>query len=138
VPSFTADRGWRVPVVVESQVDAAEMNAAEDHRPKAFTTTLTGTGIRTYRWKYARYVDGDAELYDLAHDPNELHNLYGRPRYAGIQAELARVWADYRDCAGASCRKPLPVALQAGPRRLAAATRQQERGVEARYGVPAL
>jgi N-acetylglucosamine-6-sulfatase len=138
VPSFAADRGWRRPVVLESLVSGPELNAAEDHRPPSFSTALTGTGVRTARWAYVRYVDGDAELYDLARDPNELDNVYGRARYAVVQRRLARVWKDYRDCAGASCRAPLPTALQTGPARLAAITRAQERGVAARYGVPTL
>ena len=92
VPSFTEDRGWRQPVVVEGEVDAPEMNTAKQDPPPGFDNPLTGTGVRTARWKYVRYVDGDAELYDLTRDPNELRNVYGKPRYAGVQAELARVW----------------------------------------------
>ena len=72
--------------------------------------TLTGTALRTARWKYVRYIDGDAELYDLTRDPNELDNVYGRRQYAGVQAELARVWKTARDCAGATCRASLPAA----------------------------
>lgn len=136
VPSFARDRGWRQPVLVENQVTGPELNAARDESPLGYARTLTGTGLRTARWKYVRYIDGDAELYDLTRDPNELHNVYGRKRYAGVQAQLARVWKATRDCAGADCRKPLPAALQVGPRVLAEVTRTQERGVQARYGVP--
>ncbi len=32
--------------------------------------------IRTKRYLYAEYVDGERELYDLARDPHELHNVY--------------------------------------------------------------
>ena len=136
VPTFTRDRGWRVPLVVEGQEDAAEMNTAKENPPPGFDNALTGTGVRTARWKYVRYVDGDAELYDLDHDPNELDNVYGKPRYADVQAQLARLWKQYRGCAGASCRVPLPASLQVGPEKLAQTTREQERGVAARYGVP--
>jgi N-acetylglucosamine-6-sulfatase len=135
VPSFARDRGWRQPVLVENQVDGPELNAARDKASTGYARTLTGTGLRTARWKYVRYIDGDAELYDLTGDPNELHNVYGHKKYAGVQARLARVWKATRDCAGAGCRAPLPAALQVGPRRLAEVTRTQERGVEARYGV---
>jgi arylsulfatase A-like enzyme len=135
VPSFARDRGWRRPVLVENQVDGPELNAARDKASTGFAKTLTGTGLRTARWKYVRYIDGDAELYDLTRDPNELHNVYGRRKYAGVQAQLARVWEAARDCAGASCRASLPAALQVGPRQVAEGTRTQERGVQARYGV---
>ena len=112
------------------------MNTAKENPPPGFDNALTGTGVRTARWKYVRYVDGDAELYDLDHDPNELDNVYGKPRYADVQAQLARLWKQYRGCAGASCRVPLPTSLQVGPEKLAQTTREQERGVAARYGVP--
>ena len=108
VPTFTRDRGWRVPLVVEGQVDAAEMNTAKENPPPGFDNPLTGTGVRTARWKYVRYVDGDAELYDLDHDPNELHNVYGKPRYAAVQAELARLWKQYRGLR--RCELPGPAA----------------------------
>ena len=120
---------------MENQVEGPELNTARYDAPTGFHRTLTGTGLRTARWKYVRYIDGDAELYDLTRDPNELRNVYGRARYAGVQSRLARVWRTTRDCAGAACRRPLPAALQVGPRQLAEATRTQERGVEARYGV---
>ena len=32
-------------------------------------------GIRTKRWRYIRYAEGDEELYDHSTDPNEWHNL---------------------------------------------------------------
>ena len=106
--------------------------------PARYKQTLTGSGLRTARWKYVRYIDGDAELYDLTRDPNELHNVYGKKRYADVQAMLASVWASRRLCSGASCVQPLPPPLQVGPHALAKLTRAQEKKVLARYGVPAL
>jgi N-acetylglucosamine-6-sulfatase len=138
VPTFGADRGWRAPLVVEGREDAAEMHAAAEDPPSGFSNPLTGTGVRTAGWKYIRYVDGDAELYDLARDPNEMNNLYGQKKYAKVQRQLARIWADYRDCSGASCLRPLPRSLQVGPHALAKLTRTQEKKVMARYGVPSL
>ena len=137
--SFAADRGWLRPVLVENQVDAPELNAARDNLSiPQYKRTLTGSGLRTARWKYVRYIDGDAELYDLARDPNELNNVYGRPRYAAVQASLAKVWKAERMCSGAGCRRLLPSSLQVGPAALARLTRHQERGVMARYGEPLL
>ena len=31
--------------------------------------------LRTHRWKYIVYRDGEEELYDLHEDPYELHNV---------------------------------------------------------------
>ena len=60
-------------------------------------------GVRTKRWKLLHfYNDIDAwELYDLADDPHELHNLYGQPEYAAmtaeLKAELERLRQEYHD-----------------------------------------
>jgi choline-sulfatase len=46
--------------------------------------------IRTENWKYvARHPDGPFELYDLAADPGERFNLFGQPKQAEQQRELA-------------------------------------------------
>jgi arylsulfatase A-like enzyme len=47
-------------------------------------------GIRTDRYKLIHfYYDLDYwELYDLEEDPTEMNNVYGKPEYSGVQAEL--------------------------------------------------
>jgi hypothetical protein len=60
--------------------------------------------IRTPRFKYAEYGNGEKELYDLALDPDELQSRHADPAYAGIRDELARRLAALRRCAGAACR----------------------------------
>lgn len=47
-------------------------------------------GIRTTRYKLIHfYYDIDVwELYDLERDPDELHNVYGDPEYAGVVEDL--------------------------------------------------
>jgi N-acetylglucosamine-6-sulfatase len=141
-PSFAADQGWLRPVLVENQVDGPELNAVRDARSHGsisqYRAELTGSGLRTARWKYVRYIDGDAELYDLAKDPNELNNVYGVKKYAAVQAQLEKVWAADRDCKGSACLQPLPASLQLGPQAAASLTRKQEAKVQARYGEPLL
>jgi choline-sulfatase len=44
--------------------------------------------IRDGQLKYTYWVDDVPELYDLSSDPEELHNLAGRPEYAGKVKEL--------------------------------------------------
>jgi arylsulfatase A-like enzyme len=47
-------------------------------------------GIRTDRYKLIHfYYDSNTwELYDLATDPSEMHNLYNHPEYAGVQKDM--------------------------------------------------
>jgi arylsulfatase A-like enzyme len=48
--------------------------------------------VRTECYKYIHYFTEpqEFELYDLQTDPDEVHNLYGDPHYAGLTAKLAR------------------------------------------------
>ncbi|HEX28880.1 TPA: DUF4976 domain-containing protein [Candidatus Poribacteria bacterium] len=57
-------------------------------------------GIRTSRWKYIRYVDYDPpyeELYDLANDPHEEHNVIGESDYSEVLSTLRRRWREMRE-----------------------------------------
>jgi len=44
--------------------------------------------LRTSKHKLIRRTAGVCELYDLERDPQELHNVYGDPAYAAVQADL--------------------------------------------------
>jgi arylsulfatase A-like enzyme len=134
VPSFAKDRGWRVPVVTEGLETSEVFRNAQSDRAPGFQDVRTTIGIRTARWKLVPYNTGDGELYDLDNDPNELTSHFGDPRYARVQAQLQRLWLAYKDCRGASCRAPMPAALQRGPSRDRVMTDRQSRGVQARYG----
>lgn len=57
-------------------------------------------GVRTEQYKLINfYSPGDWELYDLATDPSELHNVYTNPAYAKtasqLKVELARLKRQY-------------------------------------------
>jgi len=134
VPSFKHDRGWTVPVVTEGLEGSKVFRKAKAHPAAGFHDPRTTIGIRTPGWKYVRYDDGDGELYDLDKDPNELQSHFGDPHYAKIQHELARLWWEYKDCRGASCRVPMPANLQRGPQADRVDTNKQSLGVEKRYG----
>lgn len=60
-------------------------------------------GVRTDRFKLIHfYYNIDVwELYDLENDPNELHNIYDDPQYAGVvselKAEIGRLQVQYGD-----------------------------------------
>lgn len=44
--------------------------------------------VHTRRYLYVEYLNGWRELYDLKHDPWELDNVAGSPKYASIKASL--------------------------------------------------
>jgi N-acetylglucosamine-6-sulfatase len=134
LPSVEGDRGWRVPVLTEgTQADRVFREAAR-RSPPGFEDGRTTIGLRTPRWKYVRYNDGDGELYDLDRDANELRNRYGDPRFADVQMQLAALWERYKDCSGEACREPLPEDLQRDPAQNRKGTDLQSRQVERRYG----
>lgn len=55
---------------------------------KLITTFDEGNySIRSRDWRYIHYADGNEELYNLAKDPNEWHNLVMRPEFG---KQLAR------------------------------------------------
>ncbi len=57
----------------------------------AITTHTEGShAIRSERWRYIRYANGDEELYDHEADHDEYNNLANRPEYASIKKEMAQ------------------------------------------------
>ncbi|MCP5118737.1 MAG: sulfatase [bacterium] len=49
------------------------------------------TSVRTERWRYTRYQDGE-ELYDHNADPNEWYNLAGKQEYSATRKRLASLF----------------------------------------------
>jgi len=47
--------------------------------------------VRTERWRYTRWSDGTAELYDEADDREETRNLAGSPASAGTVQNLRQL-----------------------------------------------
>ena len=62
-------------------------------------------GIRTSRWKYVVYEDGDRELYDLARDPSEVDNLAGRVAWRRSRPSWPRSWRRSRAARGPAARR---------------------------------
>ena len=60
-------------------------------------------GVRTDRWKLIHFYNDidEWELYDLQSDPHEMDNLYGKPGYeevtAQLKEELKRLQDQYKD-----------------------------------------
>lgn len=70
------DASWNKPAVTQVW-----------HSPKAW-----GYSIRTERWRYTDWLEGEAgrELYDHDADPDEVTNLAKDPKHAAVVAELSR------------------------------------------------
>lgn len=78
----------------------------------ALTTHHPGNhAIRTERWRYIHYANGDEELYDHRNDPHEFTNLASDPEFAPVLTQL-RVFIP-RQCAPYAPRLPLQTYTQA-------------------------
>lgn len=57
---------------------------------------LNGVAVRTARYRYAEYANGQAMLFDEHADPHELKNLDGDEKLAKTKAELAQLVKRFR------------------------------------------
>jgi N-acetylglucosamine-6-sulfatase len=60
-------------------------------------------GIRTGRYLLVKYSDGSREMYDLSHDPLELHSVYKNSRYFPVRKFLQKKLAALVKCKGSDC-----------------------------------
>ena len=63
--------------------------ATQWDRPVITTHGRGNHAVRSERWRYIRYSDGNEELYDHENDPMEWNNLAGDPKYGQTKKELA-------------------------------------------------
>lgn len=57
----------------------------------AVTTYHKGNhSVRTERWRYIRYYNGDEELYDHENDPHEFHNIADSAELRPVIEELSK------------------------------------------------
>ena len=61
-------------------------------------------GVRTTRFKYLEYPNGEREMYDLDRDPDEMKSLQDKNKYDAEQAALHALFERVQNCAGAACR----------------------------------
>lgn len=60
------------------------------------TKRLTGVAVRSERFRYAEYANGEAMLFDEQADPQEQKNLAGDEKFAGERARLAELVRRFR------------------------------------------
>ncbi len=59
-------------------------------------------GVRTDRYKYARFKGGPWVLYDLQQDPYEMNNLVGNPEYEAVEKQMDDIVRDWMTKTGDS------------------------------------
>jgi arylsulfatase A-like enzyme len=64
--------------------------------------------IRTDRYLYVLYANGQTELYDMLSDPFQLRSLASNKRFNPIRKYLFNALVLYSTCRGAGCRADLP------------------------------
>lgn len=57
-------------------------------RKAALSFNRGGHGLRSDRWAYLRYKNGDDELYDMEKDPEQFHNLAKNKEFTAIRNEM--------------------------------------------------
>ncbi len=67
-------------------------------------TTPRYRAVRTQRYVYAEYPNGENELYDLATDPFQLTSRHQDSAYAERRRALADLLGELSACAGGGCR----------------------------------
>ncbi|GES21475.1 sulfatase [Acrocarpospora pleiomorpha] len=103
LPGFCEGRSL-VPVLHNRPVSWRDAVLVEFVRPDYATgSPPTYRMLRTARHSYVEYETGESQLYDLAADPNQLHNLVAGADPALI-AHLSSRLAALQWCQGAGCR----------------------------------
>jgi N-acetylglucosamine-6-sulfatase len=70
----------------------------------AVRRVLSYRAVRTQRWLYVEYQDGERELYDLERDPYELRSIHADPGARMILHVLRATLRRLAHCRGPTCR----------------------------------
>ncbi len=91
-PTLSELCGFTPPAQLEGQSLVPLLRDPEAVREAPAVTTFRGNNhaVRTERWRYIRYSNGDEELYDHNADPDEFTNLAKDPAYREVIRELAK------------------------------------------------
>jgi N-acetylglucosamine-6-sulfatase len=86
---------------LDQETDAIKSAAANSDTAPAYRS------IRTDRYEYTIYANGQSELYDMKRDPFQLHSVVLDPRYRYVRKWLFNALIPLSSCAGPSCRVEL-------------------------------
>jgi arylsulfatase A-like enzyme len=70
----------------------------------AVRRVLSYRGVRTQRWLYVEYRNGERKLYDRVHDPHELRSVHADPAQRRTVRTLRATLRRLAHCRGPSCR----------------------------------
>lgn len=87
-------------IVLENWCQTDERSCYDPYSP----ATPRYRGVRTDRYAYMQYPNGEQELYDLEKDPYELVSVHKRRGYAPERAALSRLLERMQLCRGKGCR----------------------------------
>ncbi len=126
----SGDQGWNRAVPVES------VRGTRAPRRTVFQDgdMLRSSGVRTARYSYIRYANGETELYDLYADPHQDVSAHQDPALTQVRDLLHQAWDQLYRCRGTQCLAPLPEALRVAPAENRAGTRAWLAAHERRYG----
>lgn len=87
-------------MVLENWCQIEEKSCYDPYNP----TVPRYRGVRTDRYAYMRYPNGEQELYDLEKDPYELQSLHNRASYQPERAALSKLLDRLQLCEAGGCR----------------------------------
>ncbi|WP_148574317.1 sulfatase [Nocardioides caldifontis] len=125
------DQGWTAPVVTEAVYTVGGQRVAPGF---VDGDARDSVGLRTPRYSFTLYDNGEGELYDLRTDPAQMENRFGDPAYAAVQEQLTETWWQYKDCVGAECRTAMDPALRQSVQQTKRTTRGYWAAVSKLYG----
>ncbi len=91
----------------QSLVPLLRQTTVEWYRPTLTSYGFGNHALRSQRWRYIRYANGDEELYDHANDQHEWTNLAADARFDTVKSEMAR-WLPKENAEPLKRKKPGP------------------------------
>jgi N-acetylglucosamine-6-sulfatase len=116
----SAERAREARVGVAGKAGVRNLDQEPDAIKSAANTDTAPAyrSIRTDRYEYTIYSNGQSELYDMRLDPYQLHNVVKDPRYRYVRRWLFEHLIPLSTCAAAACRveigpDPVPLSKKA-------------------------